>query len=59
MLAFDNYAEEASERREKIKNLRIDKQGREVPYEPVKYETRKKGPADTKAAAAGKIEKLR
>lgn len=58
-MAFDNYAEEAAERREKIKNMRIDKQGRDVTYEPVKYETRKKGPADTKAAAAGKIEKLR
>jgi hypothetical protein len=58
-LAFDNYFQEAAERREKIKNLRIDKQGREVTYEPVKYETRKKGPADTKAAAAGKIEKLK
>lgn len=56
-LAFENYFKEAAERRDALKNVRIDKQGREI--RDVIYETRKKGPADTKAAAAGKIEKLR
>ena len=53
-LAFNNYLAEADERRRKINKIGKDKAGNDI-----KYETRKKGPADKRARAAGMVEKLK
>ena len=53
-LAFKNYIEDAEDRRRKFNQI-----GRSVPVGDVKYETRHKGPADTRARQAGMIEKLK
>ena len=53
-LAFNNYLAEADERRKRINQVGKDKAGNDI-----KYETRKKGPADRKARAAGVVEKLK
>jgi hypothetical protein len=54
ILAKDVYLRESAERARQFSNLNVENtQGRDI-----KYETKRKGPADRKAAAAGKIEKL-
>jgi hypothetical protein len=54
ILAKNTYLAESAERAKQFSNLQVDNnQGRDI-----KYETKRKGPADRKAAAAGKIEKL-
>ena len=53
-LAFRNYIKEADERRRKLANVGKDDFGNDI-----QYETRKKGRADKKAKAAGKVEKLK
>jgi hypothetical protein len=54
LLAKDVYIKESAERARQFSNLTVgNTQGGDI-----KYETRRKGPADRKAAAAGKIEKL-
>ena len=50
-LAFKNYLAEADERRARINQI-----GKGV---PIKYETKKKEPADRRARAAGAVEKLK
>ena len=52
--AFNSYVEQAEQRRKKYNTVLSDDKGGEV-----KYETRKRGPADTEAKKAGKIEKLK
>jgi hypothetical protein len=54
ILAKDTYLAESAERAKKFSNLHVDN----TQERDIKYETRRKGPADRKAAAAGKIEKL-
>jgi hypothetical protein len=53
-LAFKNYIKEADERRQKF-----DEIGKLKGAGDIKYETRKKGPADKRARESGKVEKLR
>lgn len=53
-LAFNNYIKEADERRRKF-----DEIGKMKGAGDIKYETRKKGPADKKARESGMVEKLR
>ena len=52
--AFNSYVKQAEQRRKKYNTILSDDKGGEV-----KYETRKRRPADTEAKKAGKIEKLK
>jgi hypothetical protein len=52
-LAFKNYIKEAEERRRQFDEIGKTKGAGEI-----KYETRKKGPADKRARKAGMVEKL-
>jgi hypothetical protein len=52
--AFNSYVKQAEQRRKKYNSVLNDDKAGEV-----KYETRKRGPADTEAKRAGKIEKLK